>query len=492
MRMNGKYFGWVLALAIVFSLPSFAQKNLKVAPQTTGTRLMGMGVELDPHFFSQNLTRQDGAVEAGWYRYVVPRVHSMRVQRFRMMLQPHWWEPYEGVYTFESPEMQSVCKVLDLAQECGADVVLVQWGCPVSAQCIDPAYGYIGAHWLYHPDGLAWVTRAVDEEAFARNFIDVVHYLVVEKGYDCIKEITPFNEPDGMVCDLEHYIPQAKILYKELCRRGLDDRIKLNLSDNTDCRTWFLKACSQQLSQEAGLFNSHTYIFGYETPNSKALAWEKENVRLSRNAGKKHFVGEFGSNQCVGAARQKDINWYKRGVLMVRNCLNFLNAGAAGASYWGLLDQYYGRDASYGEMQQLGLWRYKENAYQPEDLDPAIQGDYACRPQYYAYSLMTRFVRKGDWVYAIDTGEEFVAASAILGQGRRWTYIFANNSDQNYICTLTNSHLFGDRPCVCYRYQEGSLPSDGTQIAADGRIEAGDGKFSLEIPAQTVLLLTQE
>ena len=62
--MNGKYFGWVLALAIVFSLPSFAQKNLKVAPQTTGTRLMGMGVELDPHFFSQNLTRQDGAVEA--------------------------------------------------------------------------------------------------------------------------------------------------------------------------------------------------------------------------------------------------------------------------------------------------------------------------------------------------------------------------------------------------------------------------------------------
>lgn len=471
---------------------AFAQQVVRVAPQTTGTRLMGMGVELDPHFFSQNLTRADGAEEADWYRYVVPRVHSMKVQRLRVMLQPHWWEPYEGVFTYDSPEMRSVCKVLDLAQECAADVVLVQWGCPVSAQCVDPAFGYIGPHWLYHPDGKAWVTRAGDEQAFARNFVDVVRYLVEEKGYDCIKEITPFNEPDGMVCEIEHYVPQARALYAELCRQRLDGRIKLNLSDNTDTRTWFLKACTEQLSHEAGLFNSHTYIFGYETPNRQALAWEKENVRLARRAGKQHYVGEFGSNLCQGASRQEDINWYKRGVLMVRNCLNFLNAGAAGASYWSLLDQYYGRDQSYGEMQQLGLWRYKESAYQAEDLDPAIQGDYACRPQYYAYSLLTRFVRKGDWVYPIDTKDEFVAASAILGQGGRWTYIVANNSEKTWSAMLENVHPRGMQPCACYRYQQSSLPVDGSQLEALSIQESSDGKWVLEVPAQSILVLNQQ
>lgn len=59
-----------------------------------GVHLIGNGVELDPHFFSQNLTRNDGATEDDWYNIVIPRIKAMDIQRFRVMLQPHWWEPY--------------------------------------------------------------------------------------------------------------------------------------------------------------------------------------------------------------------------------------------------------------------------------------------------------------------------------------------------------------------------------------------------------------
>ena len=62
-------------------------------------------------------------------------------------------------------------------------------------------------------------------------------------------------------------------------------------------------------------------------------------------------------------------------MLITRNCLNFLNAGAVGASYWSLIDQYYNKGASYEEMQQLGLWRYKKCAYQGADAE-GFEEDY--------------------------------------------------------------------------------------------------------------------
>ncbi len=49
----------------------------------------------------------------------------MKVQQFRIMMQPQWWEPSNdnnapnvadmSKFTFDSEEMQSVYKVLDLA-----------------------------------------------------------------------------------------------------------------------------------------------------------------------------------------------------------------------------------------------------------------------------------------------------------------------------------------------------------------------------------------
>ena len=47
---------------------------------STGIRLEGLGVELDPHFISQNVTRNDGATLEDWRDIVVRRVKMMDVQ----------------------------------------------------------------------------------------------------------------------------------------------------------------------------------------------------------------------------------------------------------------------------------------------------------------------------------------------------------------------------------------------------------------------------
>ncbi len=469
---------------------------------STGIRLEGLGVELDPHFISQNVTRNDGATLEDWRDIVVRRVKMMDVQRFRVMLLPHWWEPVNDNqdsqvadmdrFTFDSAEMRSVCAVLDLAQETDASVTLVLWGCPACCSFVDesvPSHGQ--RHFLCDRSGTNWVTAPGDNEEFAENFSVVVKHLIEDKGYTCIKEVTPFNEPDGNVCEPDQYIQIVKALDRRFRRDGIRDKVRFNLSDNTDCRRFFLKECADNLADYADMFNSHTYMCGYESPNSYALGWEKDNIDVVRKTGKHHFVGEFGSNLCQGASRQKDINWYKRGVLITRNCLNFLNAGAVGASYWSLIDQYYNKGASYEEMQQLGLWRYKKCAYQGADAE-GFEEDYQPRPNYYAYSLLTRFVRRGDEVFPLDLRNEYAAGTAFRSEDGRWTYVFANGSEDDAEFNLFNVNDVNLGDCDVYRYTEAGLPDDDSMISPCGVLRSSGKSYKVSVPAQSVLLLEQK
>lgn len=105
--------------------------TVRIPAEGTGVTLEGLGVELDPHFLSQNVTRDDGATVQDWTDIVVRRVQGMQVQRLRVMLLPHWWMPEADTLTFDSPEMMSVRAVLDLAMQTDAEVTLVLWGCPI-------------------------------------------------------------------------------------------------------------------------------------------------------------------------------------------------------------------------------------------------------------------------------------------------------------------------------------------------------------------------
>jgi len=472
-------------------------KTVEVAASNTGTTLVGMGVELDPHFLSQNVTRNDGAKAEDWDDIVVERCKAMKIQRYRVMVQPHWWEPYNDdddpdnfnwdAFTFDNTEMKSLYAVLDLAEETGAEVLLNLWGCRINASTIDG--GKIGKHFLAG-EGDNWVVGTDNPTEFAENFVALLKHLIEDKHYTCVTEITPYNEPDGNVTSIKNYINDCIALDTRLNKEGLRDKIKLNLSDNIDNDFTWLSNTASYLNGTADIMNSHTYIFGYTTKNSTVINWEKKNVNKAREAGVQHFVGEFGSDQCVGATRQRDINIYKRGVLMARHVINFLNAGAAGASYWSLIDQYYGRYESYAQMQQLGLWIYVKRAYEKEDLG-SIKSNYGCRPQYYSYSMLTRFIRKGSTVYSMDMGDELIAGTAVCTEDGKWTYVISNNTDNDRSWFLKNSHEQGMENCQVYKYIEGSLPQYADLIQSSGTLTQKDGAFKVYVPAQSVLVLSQ-
>lgn len=411
---------------------------------------------------------------------------------------PQWYEPKNDNpdaskidwhnFTFNSVEMQSLYKVLDMAQEQKMEVTLVLWGAPPGHFLAEGNYGN-------------WVVAPTNYEEWSENFSALVQHLLNNKKYTCVKEITPINEPDwsyiikGKAAPTADYIEMCKVLDRRFKEDGIRNKVHFSLSDNSDGGTGthkYLAACTKGLANVADVFNSHTYIFGYETPNSTILDWEKQNSQLASSVGKAHFIGEFGGNQCVGATRQKDIDLYERGVLMTRIAINLLNAGASGVSYWSLIDQYYGKDADYGAMQQLGLWKYVKKTYASEPYYNDIKSDYEVRPQYYAYSLLTRFIRPGAEIYPIATPEEWYAGTAVRNTNGKWVYVFANGMDQEKAISLINQHTQTKGNYQVYRYIKDGLPTTDQMLAPDAQPLKVNDKILCLLPAHSVIVLKQE
>ena len=478
--------------------------------EMAGMNIYGTSVEFDPHFFSANV--QKGVFKEEDWEIVERRVKEMGIDRFRVMLRPSWLEPLNDnndsatinwdAMTTNSVEMQSLYKVLDLAQENGIDVNLTLWGAENNVALVDQEMmdqiRAQGGHFLVKGNsGNNWVVGTLYHEEFAENFSAYVQ-LLQQKGYSCITEVTPVNEPCWS------YIINNEVsfeAYKELCLAldarfkadGIRDSVLFNLSDNTDVRSFWLENTMNELDAITDIYNSHTYIFGYETPNSTVFAWEEENKNITRNTGKPHMVGEFGSNQTTGSTRQKDIDLYERGVLIVREMLNFYNAGAAGASYWVLFDQYYAHNASYSEMMMLGLWKGTRDLYYSDrDYYATVREDYEVRPQYYAFSLMSKHVPKGAEVYPINLNNEFALGSAFKGEDGKWVYVFANgNSEGDALkLALQNGELVGE--FEMYVYSQDALPEGDNLIAASGTLKTENLVLTIELEPQTVVLLRQK
>lgn len=466
-----------------------AQRALeyKVSRETRPNRIRCVGVELDAHFHANHVPRSEGAKIEDWANVIVPRIRDMQVQSLRVMVLPQWYEPQndndnpavaeKAGFCFDSPQMQSLYPILDLAQGMELPVTIVPWGAAPES---------------FMSSRKGWIVQPENYEEYAENISALLCHLIRERKYDCIDEVTPGNEPDGWSISPDEYVAICKALHARLKQDRILKRVRLNLIDNTDRggRFDFIEECMPQLKGIADVVNSHTYIFGYDTPTEKIMQWEEQNCRIAARIGLRHCVGEFGSDQTVGASRQKDIDQYRRGVLMVRTAISLLAAGAYNISYWQLFDQYYSRYDNYAQMQQLGMWKSVKTDYATEAYFDRIAGDYEARPQFYAYSLLTRFVRPGAKVYrmAADADMGLTNALCVRNRDRSWVYVVANQENIPLSVTLRNEQHPLRGSYEQYVYQEGRLPADGSQLKPLDGVREAAGSLSVDIPANTVML----
>ena len=471
--------------------------NVVVLDSPLKAPLLGIGVQFDPFFFSHNVTMGNGASIEDWDSIIVPRVQSMRIQRYRVCVLPQWWEPYndndnpfvanDSGFTWDSYDMQSLYKLLDLAEETKAEVNLVLWGCPVGASLSTGGkhIKYIEP-WFLSSGRKHWVTGPKDPEEFAENFVALLIHLIKEKKYTCIKEITPFNEPESKVVETDMYIRCFKAIHKRLLDEGLRESISMIASDNIESNQWFLKACVDSLSGIADIYDSHLYAFGSKSKKESIKDWELNNIKIVTPSGKTHFVGEFGTNDTQVEAFET----FERGVQLSRIAIELLNAGAVSVSYWCLDDHFTNTESSYDNMMKSGLWRYINKTYSEEAFYSPLDDDYHVRPQYYAYSLLTRFIRKGDVVYPTNINESYISSIALKHHEGNWTYFFVNSTINNYSLLFTNSLSQAERLNVLL-YKEEELPLHGKQITVSNSIEKGNKGVQFVIPSNSITVLEE-
>ena len=482
----------------------------------------GIGVEFDPHFLSQNISK--GAAKEDW-EIVKRRTKELKIQKFRVQVLPEWFEPvndnddpdtvnWENI-TKETEEMKSLYAVLDLAEEIGAHVNITLWGVSKTVKLIpgtlsgefeNPYAAEVNGKKHFLGEGnnsnKNWIMGVAQEmeEEWAESFSILVQILKKDKNYSCVKEITPVNEPSWAYyvqnaqnpkdeADWDGYVRMCKKLDAKFKADKIRDLVLFNLSDDAENYDFLAKSV-EELGEIADLFNSHNYKFNHDSPNQNMTEWEDRNAAQTARVGKPHFIGEFGSNQNRNTStRQYDVYTYERGVFLVRSMLNYFNAGAVGMSYWVLFDQYYNRDASYNEFMQLGLWCHKKDTYVSEPELPAPETDYQIRPQYYAYGLMANHVSRGSKIYPLRTGDELIAASAFLREDGKWVYVLANSSDADKKFAFHNE-FYGEFDV--YAYAEDALPAGEEMIAATGTAAFENQCMPVTSKAHGVLVLVQK
>ena len=482
----------------------------------------GIGVEFDPHFLSQNLAK--GAAKEDW-EIVQRRVKELKLQKFRIQVLPEWFEPvnddddpdtvnWDGI-TKDTEEMKSLYAVLDLAEEVDAHVNITLWGVSKTIKLIEgsldgetpnPYAAQVNGKRHFLAEGnnsqASWIMGVAEEmeEEWAECFSILIQLLKNEKEYDCVKEITPVNEPSWAYyvqnaqhptdsADWDGYVRMCKKLDAKFEADGIRDKVLFNLSDDAENFS-FLQKCVNELKDVADMYNSHNYKFYHDSENSAMKEWEEMNSAMCATADKPHFIGEFGSNQTRNTStKQYDVYTFERGVFLARSMLNYFNSGAVGMSYWVLFDQYYNRTAAYNEFMQLGLWTNKKSMYSSEPDLPAPTEDYQIRPQYYAYGLMANHVQRGSKVHPLNTGNELVAASAFLREDGKWVYVIANNSGEDVKYAFNNT-VYGDFDV--YEYLESSLPTDDKMIASSGLASFENQYMPVTSKQHSVLVLVQK
>jgi len=85
-------------------------------------RTEGYGCQIDTHVFYNHYTEE---MFAEWLR----RIDAMRLQSVRTQVFPEWYEWKQGCRNFDTEEMRSLYRLLDLCEARGIKVDLSFYGC---------------------------------------------------------------------------------------------------------------------------------------------------------------------------------------------------------------------------------------------------------------------------------------------------------------------------------------------------------------------------
>ncbi len=506
--MNKKIISVVLALAMAFSLGACKNKDKDPDVITSATipdgyteyairdaygrTTEGYGAQIDTHIYKNYNAMTDEEMEEFY-----SRVKEMNIQNIRTQVFPEWYErgndnadynsfDYNSANVkFDSEEMLQLFKLLDFCEKEGIKVDLSFYGCQPNFTSQD---GQITKSWLASPFTKNWITspKLVDEngnefpglEEFAESVYGLLNYVINTKKYTCVYEFSIFPEPDlsyvtanGSVSNTE-YVQLVKKVDEKLKAEGIRDKIIFSGPAATSTTMDFYNRYVRQVGEIFDKYTVSIYKYDDEDTNETLLDYGKAMVSNIDEVNASFGVAEFGSKNVIDAANQEDIDTFERALFLGRFMINLTNAGCTNMKYWEICDMGYG-----GFMMNLGLWKFRND-------------NWVARPQYYTWSLITKYTEFGSAIYPIASADGELCAVAFKLPDGTWTYYVCNTSNGFKSVSFVNYNEGYPKAMNVYEVRASKLRGEVKPIVSDKTIDVADGAVNIRVPANSFVCLS--
>lgn len=421
-----------------------AEAVLTVAPDSTGEPFQGFGFEDDgwaynPDNAAIGVTEADLTLREQRIAWMAPDV-------VRMFFWIQDWCPSGDwkTFAFDSPNMLSHYRTLDVYERLGTPVIVtgVEWG--VSDPWADP-------------------------EAAGEAIAALLRHLVRDKGYTCVQGWMLTNEPDIAFHEqggsFDDFVAIHRVVRARCEAEGLP--IALYGSDDALGLPWFERCITTPAyASLVDAWSSHRYFPGADRHTAPWFYRDRLALIDAHTPGKPFLVTEFGFQDIASSHLDNPLmKSYDYALWSLAFAFDGLNAGADGFAIWCLHETLY----PGGTHMRYGLWDGESEDWRP-------------RPVYHAWAMLTRLTKRGDAVRTVASSAAHAVKAAVVGERLFWV----NEQDGEMAVRVEGYDSGGGRV-----FTEGALSGDRDAsqpfAAADGAFVAPPRSFGYLEPAAAIV-----
>jgi hypothetical protein len=391
----------------------------------------------------------------------------------RVEIEQRIYEPERGKFTFDSPEMRILYRILDWNQAHGADVFFQQMWC--------------NAAWLAYPefrdDPVGRVHSApADLDAFADGLATLIEHLIKKRGYTCIKWLCITNEP-GANFSWWQAPPNTPLSIEPglaAVRKALDKRgLGLPLS-GPDVTTGGFPAKIPGAFGFLGMlgaYDFHDYDADFDfrsrghvaRQEPLATAW----AAFAHREGKPLFLSEYGTMAYGWFPDKAGPSGPASALAGSELVVRLANVGVDGFNRWSFLN----RGDLDGQWQIVDTWDRQTKK---------LLADFAPHPNsYFCLGLLSRFTAKNSAVLAshVEGGKidpwQRVFCAAFRSPRGNLTLAVVNDAPAEFPLKLALRGV--SQPIRLYRYRYGEAERDRADVKIDPHRDLSIGPTQAEL-----------
>lgn len=367
-----------------------ASRTITVNPdQVINTDFAGVGLNIIPTALMEN-NLSKGYNDTYW-EMDQKRLIMMKPKIARLWFQVDWMETTKGTYTWNSPKMLAFYKYLDALKAAGTEVEFnFSWKVGSDIQS-----------WFSIPGTTGRISAPNDLDAFATSCSAVLNELINVRGYNNIKYLTFYNEPNGywdfhaLSDEKAYYADMVQKVHDKLLADGRRSLVKIWGPEEWNAIDW----TKYMKDNKSGIFDGYTF-HTYGVTYTSLL--NEITTRTSYVAPIPVYMTEFGWSE------EEDSNWLAG---YANSIIAGANNGLSGLAVW----QYNGvwcEDPDEG-VNTNGAYTLSDSL--PTTIYPKLP--------YYQVSMLARYIPAHSTVVSATTADSDIRTAAFKTADGNYTII---------------------------------------------------------------------